>query len=462
MRFKTESRCRKQVGKTKIFSVMKNFNLILLSFFLVLNLNAQDIELTFTGSGAATTVEDVKVVYLSKGDTVDISGSDVLKLAGPTGIGFSLADDNTVMVYPNPMRDAGHIKFRTLEAGSVNLEIFDISGKLVVRSTHDLQSGEQTFSLSGLNQGLYTLRVSTPGHVLSARMVSVEKLSGLPVIRHENSEAFSQTVSTLKGSKATINLEYTAGDYILLKGKSGNHQRVVTIAPTESQAVNFEFVECKDADDNHYPIVTIGTQTWTAENLITTKFQNGTDILNIEVDALWYSTSLPGWSWVHNDESYAYYGKLYNWFVAGSDANPCPEGWHVPSRDEYLVLHYFLIDTFSLTSGATSDNQGWAGKSVAHIALWQEYLDRDPAIGNNPLLNNQTGFSMIPNGRRQDAPHDQGSFRLQERWAFNWLATENVDNTETAWHTALRTDFARHESWTMNKRRGAGIRCIKD
>lgn len=91
--------------------------------------------------------------------------------------------------------------------------------------------------------------------------------------------------------------------------------------------VDFEFVECVDYENYHYPVVTIGTQTWMAENLRTTKFSDGTDIMNIESDALWASAQVPSYCWVNNNkEVYEHFGVLYNWFAGGGEKNLCPEG----------------------------------------------------------------------------------------------------------------------------------------
>jgi uncharacterized protein (TIGR02145 family) len=439
---------------------MKNFNLIALSLFLVLNLHAQDIEITFTGSGAATTVEDVKVVYLSKGDSIDISGTDVLKLVvSSTGIHSSMSDDNGLKVYPNPMKEESRIQFQTGARGPVSVELFDITGKLVVSSRQELESGAQTFSLSGVPSGLYTLRASAPGQTFTSRIIAARKNTGIPSLRHESSEYVSRNPGSLKTGQAERVLNYTSGDWILLKGKSGNYQRVVMIAPTQSQVVNFSFVACTDGDGNHYPVITIGTQTWMAENLNTAKFNDGTDIMNIVPDALWTVAQIPGWAWVNNDEqNYGMHGRLYNWFVIGGEKNPCPTGWHAPSLEEYNVFKLYTHDNYGWPGRVMDASIGWAGKALAHITLWDEWLTRTPAIGNGLLANNATGFSIIPTGgRRAD-----GTFSNPKQWAYFWLATESEADATKAHDFLLRWDFGRNENYTEVKQRGMAVRCLKD
>ncbi len=437
-------------------------SIFLLSIFLVaLNLHSQNYEITFTGSGASPSVEHVKVVYLSKGDTLDISGSDVLRLVrSTTQINSSLPGDNGLMVYPNPIRDESRISFYSSSAGVVNLEVFDIAGKLIVKNRQYLPSGNQNYSLSGLSTGLYTLRVNCMEGLFSARIISIGKNTGVPFLKHENSELVLNAEGNLKSRLNVVELEYTDEDWLLLKGASGNYQRIVTIAPTESGTVDFEFMACTDNDNNHYPVVTIGAQTWMAENLRTGTFSDGSEITHLEYNFQWGGASIPAYCWYNNDsENEGLFGKLYNWFVAGSDKNPCPQGWHVPGYNEYMVLHYYLTENGFNFDGSNwvNDNQGKAAKALAHIMLWNHHT-RNGAVGNNLLLNNKTGFSLLPHGcRRPD-----GSFTNPGEWCFLWLATEVADNQINAHNYLLRYDREYNENWTEPKKRGMAIRCIKD
>lgn len=59
-----------------------------------------------------------------------------------------------------------------------------------------------------------------------------------------------------------------------------------------------------DIDGNTYKTITIGTQTWMAENLKVTKYQNGKRIPNITDSIAWYSTlssQTGAWCYYNND-----------------------------------------------------------------------------------------------------------------------------------------------------------------
>jgi hypothetical protein len=78
-----------------------------------------------------------------------------------------------------------------------------------------------------------------------------------------------------------------------------------------------------DIDSNVYNIVTFGTQVWMAENLRTTKLNDGTLITNLPFNETWSGITGPG-----------YWSSRGCTFYNGYSANTgklCPIGWHVPT-----------------------------------------------------------------------------------------------------------------------------------
>ncbi len=103
---------------------------------------------------------------------------------------------------------------------------------------------------------------------------------------------------------------------------------------------------CIDIDGNQYETIQIGNQEWMAENLKVTHYNNG--------DAIPTGYSNSEWADLDETETGAYaiydddplnaeiYDYLYNWYAVDDDRGVCPEGWHVPTDDEFKELEMFL------------------------------------------------------------------------------------------------------------------------
>ena len=105
-----------------------------------------------------------------------------------------------------------------------------------------------------------------------------------------------------------------------------------------------------DGDGNIYRTIKIGSQVWMSESLRTTKFQDGTTLLdnpnNDPVDSFTWadasSSSKKYWAYVHDDSnSKAIEGLLYNQYAvtgstqgAAASSSLCPAGWHIPTLSE--------------------------------------------------------------------------------------------------------------------------------
>jgi uncharacterized protein (TIGR02145 family) len=108
----------------------------------------------------------------------------------------------------------------------------------------------------------------------------------------------------------------------------------------------------KDVRDNRvYKTVQIGHQEWMAENLNTTKFENGNTIPQAKSKEEWLKAGYrkePVWCFYKFDSSYSKYGKLYNYYALTSPHNLAPDGWRVPTFFDYLSLIVYLEPLYSL------------------------------------------------------------------------------------------------------------------
>ena len=199
-----------------------------------------------------------------------------------------------------------------------------------------------------------------------------------------------------------------------------------------------------DQEGNVYRTVEIGTQTWMAENLKTTKYRNGTSISNITDNTQWANNTTGAYCSYNNDTSNdCPYGKFYNWYAVNNTNQLCPTGWHVPTDAEWTTLTSFL------GGQSVSGGQSVAGGKMKSTGT--QYW-----TSPNTGASNSSGWSGLPGGRRGGS----GSFfiDLEGYW---WSSTEF--NATSAWMRYLTYDMDRvYKSDPFNKLVGLSVRCIKD
>lgn len=108
------------------------------------------------------------------------------------------------------------------------------------------------------------------------------------------------------------------------------------------------FGTVNDNQGASYRTVTLGGQTWMAENLRVQYYNNG-DRIQTNTNIAGYSTESNPRYWFNpnssdafgNDDSIAVYGRLYTWYVATDHRGVCPSGWGIATDLEWQAL----IDT---------------------------------------------------------------------------------------------------------------------
>lgn len=111
-----------------------------------------------------------------------------------------------------------------------------------------------------------------------------------------------------------------------------------------------------DIDGNVYPLVNIGEQTWMAQNLRTTKLNDGTPI-ELENDAK-NQLIKKGYEWSReNENQFDYtYGRHYNWNSVQT-GNLCPKDWRVPTTGDLVQLITYLTGEEKDTAANKNDTK---------------------------------------------------------------------------------------------------------
>ena len=181
----------------------------------------------------------------------------------------------------------------------------------------------------------------------------------------------------------------------------------------------------------------IGDQIWSVKNLDVDTFRNGDPIPHAATDEQWEEAGengTPAWCYYDNDPANGeMYGKLYNWHAVNDPRGLAPEGWHVPSDDEWTTLTDLL----------GGEDPGTKMKSTSG---WEE-------DGNGT---NESGFAGLPGGFRGS----NGAFNLIGNYGFWWSSTE--DDTNYAWNRDLNYSNGFVFRGSLIKETGFSVRCLRD
>jgi uncharacterized protein (TIGR02145 family) len=233
------------------------------------------------------------------------------------------------------------------------------------------------------------------------------------------------------------------GNFVIIPGLSeaNGFTTVTTIHSCGSENVHnpdLVYSSMTDQEGNLYKTIVIGTQEWMAENLNTSIYVNGDSIPTNLDDTTWQNTTDGAWAYYDNDTSYACpRGKLYNWYACADSRHLCPQGWHIPSQNDWTEL------TNSLGGQAIA---GAKMKSFGTL-YW---------LSSNTEADNSSGFSATSGGMR----HRNGTYQLIGANGQWWSSTPF--NATSAWNRLMTSDDIDVEVIASRKEYGFSVRCLRD
>lgn len=223
-----------------------------------------------------------------------------------------------------------------------------------------------------------------------------------------------------------------------------------------------------DYDGHKYDAVKIGDQIWMASNLRVKHFADGEKIpfsSEFECD---YTNPIRYSNGKHQDGNLITNqekrcGFLYNWYAvmrnadhsdaAGHIQGICPNGWHVPTEEEWRTLRNTVAssETYMKKSGSVS-------KALADQEMWLEplaILGSNHIPGYNSSKNNSTGFSALPAGAKGSWMAEQEGYD-----AYFWSCTvEDQNNANYVNIDYLEPGLLFRST---DKIAGMSVRCVKD
>jgi len=195
-----------------------------------------------------------------------------------------------------------------------------------------------------------------------------------------------------------------------------------------------------DMEGNEYPIGRMcDGKVWMLKNLSISEFRNGEPIPYVNQEG-W--KDIPKYVAAHctvlDSSALEFeYGQLYNWYAVIDPRGLAPEGWHVPTLEEWQEL--------------INCNGG-------NVVAGNKLKEAGTAHWNSGTGTNESGFNALPGSRRIPMPDE----RLGEVAVF-WTAEPNED-CSGATTPYYGTHDLGQEAYTNcgNNANGFSVRCVKD
>ena len=228
---------------------------------------------------------------------------------------------------------------------------------------------------------------------------------------------------------------------------------LATPCKTETED-NCEYGELLDSRDGQtYKTVTIGTQTWMAQNLnyayTDVPYKHGN-----------YTSDSTSWCYKDDANNCSKYGRLYTWAAAmdsvgtwstngkgcgyGTTCSPtypvrgiCPEGWHLPTKAEIETL-FTAVGGQSTASKVLKSTSGWRWNNSG---------------GNG---SDAFAFSALPAGHRGGSGYYDGEGNGVDFWS----STEGDSDYAYSMYLYYINDVA--NLGYSDKHYGYSVRCLKD
>ena len=187
-----------------------------------------------------------------------------------------------------------------------------------------------------------------------------------------------------------------------------------------------------------------------AENLKVTHYRNGDIIPNVPLSD-WRSLTSGAYCVYNNDNNNLdTYGLLFNWFAISDSRKIAPDGWHIPTDEEWKELEMSLGMSQSQVDslGYRGTNEGGKLKEVG-TTRWT-----NPNIG----ATNSSAFSALPGGFMEAASSSFGKLGLSGLW---WTAT--YYNSTSSYMRQLQNGTSQViRGGSQGKHDGLSIRCVRN
>ena len=440
--------------KTKIFFSILALGLIASAFG-----QKPTLELTFTAidSSSYVQLDSIKVMNRTQGGNTVLYWPDTVLNLFYVGIDEFYKEGEDLHLfqnYPNPVKDQTTLTLFLPEKGKVTLVITDILARRIINTEKVLERGYHSFRFVPGSGEIFFFTAYWKATSRSIKILSPENGSGLTSsLEYTGSKI---TEPQFKRIEAYRNFSFSLGDELLYIGYANGLQSGILDAPEASETYTFQFatnIPCLGTptviyEGEVYNTIQIFSQCWLKENLNVGTMIPGSQ--NMSDDGV-----IEKYCYNNEEDSCAIYGGFYQWdemmqyTTTQGVRGICPDGWHVPTDDEWKVLEGAVDSQYGVgdTEWDKLEFRGFdAGLNLKSTYGW---------------LNNNNGtdlydFTALPAGFRNYG----GDFFGLGRAVVFWSSTEY--SVYHVWGHYLSHLNAGVYRYYYPKPIGNSVRCLKD
>lgn len=444
----------------KIKNGYKSWGIVSLLVFVNIIVTGQNLTLNFKSKYPEQKIDSVVVTNYRTNQKVTIPTNESITLTKITGIKEQPMIDVIGEIYPNPNQGKATLSFHVTSAGEVIIKLYNISGQLLHVHKDYLETGYHSFNVHFPYTGIYNVFIVQKVNTFSLHAIT----SGMISQPCRTDYLGMKTSLSLKSYILERSMSYKDQDMLQFMAYSGKNSTVLTDIPNISKTYTFEFYECQDPDEQSYPVVRIGDQVWMAKNLAYLPKVDGPAYASRTVPHF-YVYDYMGTNKEEAKKTVSYYrlGVQYNWPAAmngetHSSKIPsgvkgiCPNGWHLPSNGEWLLLLDYLSKNGYSDDGVEDGNM--LASALASPYYWWAYA-KPGAPGNNSYLNNKSGFSALPGGLKypylNSAYYGDQAFFWTTSWDYMGPMVRNIAYTDPFVHL-----FQYNEDYSFS------VRCVRE
>ncbi len=432
--------------------------ILILSCAFIVRANTIHIYPMFNGSSIV--IDSLKIENLTKNRNKSITNSeqkDFFSLM--IELGTSVKKNATIPI----------IFLKSNRPGSLNVGLFDTSTTQVDVKLYSIEGilisniicpYSEELNISIPHNKVYIVTITTLNGMQSFKAIGSSQESSFNIYNGQGEQNVAVKSLSIENDEDYIVYE---GDKLLVTGYvDGFFEQSLRyeVSGSDDILLNFEKSSVTDVDGNSYKTVKIGTQIWMAENLKTIHYPDKTSIPYIEDSETWANlmdnNSSDAYCYYNNnkDGEKNIYGALYtyaaaigkNWIHQNKDYQGiCPDGWHLPSDDDWNTLEIYL--------GLDPED--------AFLAYRGDYVDKlktETGWNNDGNGNNESGLSVLPGGYRR---YDSGEFTNLGFYAHYWTRSIIDGGYVYVRYINYYPETVTRKS-SNKKSNGYSVRCIKD